>query len=186
MDFIFTQLPDGLRFSREVWPAILVTPTTLTVVLKRHGHSINGVRSLTHSSWHNMRSRCNNPKANGYSNYGARGIRVCDRWNTFENFLMDMGERPGKEYSIERIDINGNYCPENCKWATRTEQNRNRSMCVYLTINGKCQTIKEWSLEIGISHTTISRRLNLGWSHYDAVMQKVIPGQKFKRTSGKL
>jgi hypothetical protein len=99
---------------------------------------------------------------------------------------MDMGERPGKEYSIERIDINGNYCPENCKWATRTEQNRNRSMCVYLTINGKCQTIKEWSLEIGISRTTISRRLNLGWSHYDAVMQKVIPGQKFKRTSGKL
>lgn len=160
----------------------MVTSATLAMAPKRHGHSVNGVRSLTHSSWHNMRSRCNNPNSTGYYNYGAKGIKVCDRWDTFENFLIDMGERPGKEYSIERIDLRKDYCPENCKWATRIEQNRNRSMCVYLTLDGKSQTIKEWSLETGVSHKTIARRLKLGWSHYDAVMQAVVPGQKFKRT----
>jgi hypothetical protein len=160
----------------------MVILATLTMSTHRHGHSINGIRSLTHSSWHNMRSRCNNPKASGYQNYGGKGIQVCDRWNTFEDFLVDMGERPGPEYSIERIDLNKNYCPSNCKWATRTEQNRNRSMCIYLTINNKCQTIKEWALEMGIKRQTIERRLKLGWSQYDAVMQPVVFGQKFKRT----
>ena len=148
----------------------------------RHGHSINGIRSLTHSSWHNMRSRCNNPNMKQYKDYGGKGIKVCERWNTFENFLKDMGERPGKKYSLDRIDLNKDYCPENCRWATHFEQARNRSICVYLTINDKRQTVKEWALEVGINRQTIERRLKLGWSHYDAVMQPVIPGQKFKKT----
>jgi hypothetical protein len=93
-----------------------------------------------------------------------------------------MGERPGKEYSIERIDLSKGYYPNNCKWATRTEQNRNRSMCIYITINNKRQTIKEWALEVGVNRQTIERRLKLGWSHYDAVMQPVVIGQKFKKT----
>jgi hypothetical protein len=148
---------------------------------KRHGHSIAGARSLTHSTWHNMKSRCNNPKASGYNNYGAKGIQVCDRWAVFENFLIDMGERPGAEYSIERLDGTKNYCPENCKWATRLEKNRNRSMCIYITIEGKKQTVKEWALELNLNRQTIDRRLKLGWSHYDAVMQPVVLGQKFKK-----
>ena len=114
--------------------------------------------------------------------YGGKGIKVCARWDTFENFLEDMGERPGPEYSIERIDSTKGYYPDNCKWATRIEQNRNRSMCIYITINGRCQTVKEWALEIGINRQTIERRLKLGWSDYDAVMQPVISGQKFKKT----
>jgi len=129
-----------------------------------------------------MRSRCNNPNTKAYESYGAKGIKVCDRWNSFENFLTDMGERPGKEYSIERIDLSKGYCPDNCKWATHTEQNRNRSMCIYITVDGKCQTVKEWALETGLKRQTIERRLKLGWSHYDAVMQPVIPGQKFKNS----
>lgn len=147
---------------------------------KRHGHSLNGKRSLTHSSWHNMKSRCTNPKISSYKNYGGKGIKVCKRWDVFENFLEDMGERPGPEYSIERINTAKNYCPENCRWATRLEQARNRSMCIKITINGKCQTVKEWALEVGIKRQTIEKRLKLGWSHYDAVMQPVISGQKFK------
>lgn len=152
----------------------------------RHGHSVNGKRSLTHSTWHNMRSRCNNPNSTGYKNYGAKGITVCKRWDSFENFLEDMGERPGPGYSIERIDSTKNYELGNCCWATRIEQARNRSMCIKLTLNGKCQTVKEWALEIGIKRQTIERRLKLGWSHYDAVMQPVILGQKFKKNEAQL
>jgi len=149
---------------------------------QRHGHSINGVRSLTHSTWHNMKSRCNNPKASGYRDYGAKGIKVCERWDIFENFVADMGERPGPEYSIERLDRTKNYCVENCKWATRLEQNRNRSMCIYITIEGKKQTVKEWAIEKGIKRQTIESRLKRGWSKYDAVMQPVVKGQKFKHS----
>jgi hypothetical protein len=127
-----------------------------------------------------MKSRCNNPKASGYNNYGAKGIEVCNRWNVFENFLIDMGERPGTEYSIERLDTTKDYCPENCKWATRLEQNRNRSMCIYITIKGKKQTVKEWALEKGVKRQTIEARLKRGWLAYDAVMQPVIKGQKIK------
>ena len=129
-----------------------------------------------------MKTRCQNSNTKAYKNYGAKGIKVCSRWDVFENFLEDMGERPGPYYSIERINSAGDYCPDNCKWATRTEQNRNRSMCIFITINNKCQTVKEWAIELGIKRQTIERRLKLGWSHYDAVMQPVVLGQKFKKT----
>jgi hypothetical protein len=71
--------------------AKLVALATLTMGAQRHGHSINGIRSLTHSTWHNMRSRCNNPNTKAYEKYGAKGIKVCDRWDSFENFIMDRG-----------------------------------------------------------------------------------------------
>jgi len=147
----------------------------------KHGHSLDGKRSLTHSSWHNLRRRTSNPNCPEYPQYGGQGITCCERWNTFKNFLEDMGERPGKEYSIDRIDNTLGYTPENCRWATRTEQNRNRSSCIYIEINGEKKTVKEWALDVGIKRQTIERRLKLGWSDYDAVMQPVITGQKFNR-----
>lgn len=90
---------------------------------KRHGMS--GTRM--HATWLDMRNRCRNPNYYNYVRYGARGIQVCERWDTFENFVADMGERPGKGYSIERVDNDGNYEPSNCKWATAVEQNNNKS-----------------------------------------------------------
>lgn len=83
-------------------------------------------KSITYTSWTNMKNRCLNANATQYKYYGGRGIKVCDRWMDFTNFLADMGHRPGKEYSIERENVNGDYCPENCIWLLKSEQSKNR------------------------------------------------------------
>lgn len=94
---------------------------------KSHGHKGRGGASLTYSSWQMMKSRCNNSNYPYYEQYGGVGIAVCERWNSFENFLADMGERPGLEYSIDRHpNKTGNYEPTNCRWATRHQQSLNR------------------------------------------------------------
>lgn len=92
----------------------------------QHGYSPRKGRSFTYNSWHNMLFRCRNKTASNYPYYGGRGIVVCDRWLQFKNFLEDMGERPSKEYTLDRIEVNGNYCKENCKWATKKEQRANQ------------------------------------------------------------
>lgn len=88
---------------------------------KKHGAST----TETYYIWAGMRTRCKNPKATPYKNYGGRGISVCERWNSFDNFLADMGERP-PGLSIDRIDNDGNYEPDNCRWATQSEQTGNQ------------------------------------------------------------
>lgn len=136
----------------------------------KHGHSYRGKRTRTYSIWCAMRSRCNNPNVPCYSRYGGRGIVVCERWNTdFIYFLEDMGEAPDG-MSIDRIDNDKGYCPENCRWATTKEQSRNTRQNRFIEFNGKTQTLVDWSEELNIPYARLSRRLNaLGWDDQKAL-----------------
>lgn len=93
---------------------------------------VNKSETTEYSSWESMKQRCNNPKNKHFKNYGGRGIKVCEDWNSFDKFLLDIGNKPGKQYSLDRLDVNGNYCKENCQWSNRYTQDRNRRISVYL------------------------------------------------------
>ena len=112
-----------------------------------------------HKIWLGMRARCNNPNVKSYKDYGAKGIKICDRWSDFAAFAEDMGERP-YGYTIERLDIDLGYSPENCVWASMKAQARNKSNNRLLTHKGKTKCIGEWAEELGLKPGTISMRLN--------------------------
>jgi len=116
-----------------------------------------------HKAWVGMRKRCYSPENPSYQHYGGRGITVCEQWQKFKNFFADMGRRPGAGYSLERVDVNGNYEPSNCKWATIAEQNRNRRDNWIIEYDGRRQTLSLWAAEMGIGRATIAWRLKNGW-----------------------
>ena len=132
-------------------------------------------RSPEWTAWVNMNQRCHQAAYRYYGEYGGRGITVCDDWrNSFSSFLSDMGEKPSAAHSIDRIDNNGNYCPENCRWATRHEQARNTRRNRLLTLNGETMCLAEWVDRVGIHQKTITGRLNRGWSDERALTTPVI------------
>lgn len=128
------------------------------------GRPIHGqTGSREHNSWASMLQRCCNPKHNRYRIYGGRGIQVCERWRKFENFLEDMGPRP-EGTSLDRINNDGNYEPSNCRWATDTDQSRNRSIVKSVCIDGVDRPIAEWAEIVGIDYGTIVSRIKRGMS----------------------
>lgn len=138
----------------------------------QHGDARPGRISPEFRSWAMMLDRCLNQSGKSYVRYGARGIRICDRWReSFANFLADMGRRPSPKHSIGRKDNDGNYEPDNCHWETPVEQARNRSSSRKITVGDVTATIAEWQERSGIRYGTIQHRLNRGWSPEAAVSE---------------
>lgn len=127
---------------------------------KTHGMS----KTRIYNIWQMMKRRCYKKDTTYYENYGGRGILVCDEWQSFENFYEDMKDEYKENLTIERIDNNGNYCKENCRWANRNEQMNNMRRNKLLTIDGVSKTMIEWSKETKIPYSTIRSRLRYGWS----------------------
>lgn len=127
--------------------------------LVTHGAS----NTATFNSWTAMRKRCECTTASNFERYGGCGIKVCERWQKFENFLADMGERPSGT-SIDRIDSNGNYELSNCRWATPKEQARNCRTNHRLSFNGRTMTVTEWAECLGFKKNILFERLKRGWS----------------------
>lgn len=124
---------------------------------KHHAH---GTR--VHGIWRGMRLRCEDPSYTQYEDYGGRGIQVCERWRLFANFYEDMGE-PGEGMSLDRIDVNGDYRPENCRWADRVTQQNNMRSNRHVEYKGETKTIAEWSRHTGLPYHVIRKRLNKSW-----------------------
>lgn len=130
-----------------------------------HGAAPRGNISPEYRCWQSMKKRCENPKSKYYKDYGGRGIVICERWQTFANFLADMGQRPSASHSIDRYpDVNGNYEPGNCRWATDLEQNNNRRTTPMVEYQGRTQSISNWARELGVGYWSLRNRIvNLGW-----------------------
>ena len=104
---------------------------------------------LSYRSWVAMKSRCNNPNRHNYKNYGGRGIKVCQKWKNFDDFYKDMGDRPSREYTLGRIDPDGNYCKSNCRWSTRGSQQHNKARVrANSGYRGVCKSNKKWQAVI--------------------------------------
>lgn len=127
-----------------------------------HGHA--GAKTPEYITWSAMLQRVRYPGNKHYKDYGGRGIKVCERWLSFENFLQDMGLKPDKSYSIERNDVNGDYCPDNCRWANPSEQANNQRNNRRLTHDGVTLNMCQWESKLGFKTGTIKGRLRIGWS----------------------
>ena len=135
--------------------------------MRRHGeyHKIHGqTGTRLHRIWKDMKTRCTNPNAINYDNYGGRGISVCEEWRKDSYAFREWAVANGycDDLTLDRIDVNGNYCPENCRWVTRKEQNNNRRDNRKLTFNGRTQSIPEWAEELGLSYGGLYDRLRRG------------------------
>jgi len=133
------------------------------------GHTINKTHGMSYTRVYRiytmMLQRVLNPHMDNYGAYGGRGIDVCDRWyESFEGFLADMGEPPTLEHTLDRINTNGDYEPDNCRWATKEEQMLNRCTTRWITFDGVCLSLGQWAKKTNINRKTLTTRLGRGWS----------------------
>lgn len=149
--------------------------TSCGCLRRKKSHDRLYVHGKSHSRlfpiWQSMMQRCDNPRCHAYDNYGGRGIRVCDAWEddfeAFEEWAYANGyddNAPRGKCTIDRIDVNGDYEPNNCRWVSMAKQANNKRCSVYIEFNGERKTIGEWAKETGLTHSMIKGRLNRGWS----------------------
>lgn len=147
---------------------------TLTRIKTKHGRSYGRAE---YGSWQSMKKRCFKETDKSYPDYGGRGITVCDRWlgdDGFVNFLADLGDRPTPTSTLERKDVNGNYCPENCCWIERREQNKNRRATRWVkTKNGQEKRVADFAVESGVSNGAMHYRLKIGMPPEEAANKPV-------------
>ncbi len=133
---------------------------------RRHGEASKGKETPEYRAWANMISRCHNSNHIQFANYGGRGIVVCDRWrSSYESFLSDMGRRPDRFHTLDRIDNDGVYRPQNCRWTTWQQQNNNqrkRREWRMVTINGETKPLAEWLRQYGVTRSAYDRRRTRG------------------------
>lgn len=136
----------------------------------KHGHKTTAGASAEYNTWQSMLARCRNPASKDFDRYGGRGIMVCERWESFENFLADMGPRPSPKHTLDRFPKqDGNYEPDNCRWATATEQARNRRNNRLLDYRGRTAPMVELAEACGIRPGTVQLRLRRGWTVAEAL-----------------
>lgn len=135
-----------------------------------HGHTA-GKFSPEYHTWSSMWQRCTNPKRPAYKHYGGRGVKIDPRWKSFEKFSQDMGPRPAGT-SLDRIDNDGMYCKQNCRWATRTQQARNSSQAVWVTLRGESRRLVEWCEVLKISINTVRARVKYQGMSYRQALTK--------------
>jgi len=141
-------------------------PKGVYVHKKKHGMAY----SPTYNCWRNMLCRCKYPQRRDYEYCGGRGVQVCEEWKSFDRFLADMGPRPSKKHSVDRIDNGKGYCKENCRWATRYEQQRNMEQTVRITIDGETLCATDWAIRVGLKPCTVLARIyKLKWDPVRAV-----------------
>jgi hypothetical protein len=137
----------------------------------RRTHGLSSTPEYT--SWNSMKNRCLKPAHQNFKRYGGRGIEI--RFSSFEEFLSEIGPRPGPGYTVDRIDVNGHYEPGNVRWATAQEQQANKRPGtpgnVMLTVHGRTMCMAQWAREVGCDPIRIKRRLERGWSHEDAIFE---------------
>lgn len=145
-----------------------------------HGEARHGKRTKEYMAWSALKARCYNKKCPEYRFYGAKGIKVCDRWlNSFENFLADVGRAPSKDHSLDRYPNQmGNYEPSNCRWAVEKEQHRNKSSNKIFTINGVSKCVSAWAEHFGVDYRMVINRLYNGWSFEDAFFAPLVDCNK--------
>jgi hypothetical protein len=155
-------------------------PPCETKIVSENTHGLS--RSNTYKIWAGMKSRCSNPKTINFARYGGRGIKVCERWHNFDNFLADMGERPFSDAQIDRKDNDKGYFKDNCTWSTRSQNRRNKSNCIMLTMDGETLPLITWAERLGIAYQTVKCRIRgMGWEAEKALKTPVNVSRTNKR-----
>jgi hypothetical protein len=125
----------------------------------KRSHRTHGMSdTVEYRAWQRMKERCCNPNCKQFKHYGGRGVTICDRWVKFENFIHDMGPRPSG-MSLDRINVDGNYEPANCRWATQKDQTRNTRRNAFIEFDGQRKTVGEWAECLGLNYMTLYTRI---------------------------